>query len=248
MEKVIGIHAVEASIANRPERIRELLVLQGRDDKRINKILDEAKRQGIACQMHDKAFFARHYSELNTQGIVAIVTPIEQMEEHEIVPFLQGLSHAPLVLLLDGVTDPHNLGACLRSADAAGVDIVIVPQDKAAGLTPTVSKVASGAAESVPFVQVTNLARCMDALKEMGIWMYGLADEATDSFYQTDFSSGGVEIVLGAEDTGLRRLTREKCDGLMSIPMNGTVSSLNVSVATGICLYEVLRQRKSKKK
>ena len=246
MEKIIGIHAVEALLASRPEQVRELQILQNRDDKRINHIVQEAKRHGIACQMHDKAFFTRNYQDYNTQGVVALVMDREKMQEHELVPFLQNLPRSPLVLLLDGVTDPHNLGACLRSADAAGVDVVIVPQDKAAGITPTVSKVASGAAETIPFVQVTNLARCMDHLKEIGIWMYGLADEATDSFYKTDFRKGGVGLVLGAEDTGLRRLTRDKCDVLVSLPMMGTVSSLNVSVATGVCLYEVVRQRGSK--
>ena len=153
------------------------------------------------------------------------------------------LSKKPcLILILDGVTDPHNLGACLRSADAAGVDFVVIPKDKNASVTPVVSKVACGAAESMPIVRVTNLARAMDVLKEQGVWIYGAAGEATESLYRLDCKSS-IALVMGSEDKGLRHLTREQCDGLFSLPMLGTVSSLNVSVATGICLFEVVRQR-----
>ena len=150
--------------------------------------------------------------------------------------------HPVLLLVLDGVTDPHNLGACLRSADAAGVDAVIVPKDKSADLGPTVSKVACGAAEVVPFARVTNIARTLEALKARGVWIYGTAGEAEATLYETDLR-GSVALVMGAEGDGMRRLTRELCDYLIKLPMAGTVSSLNVSVATGICLFEVVRQR-----
>ena len=151
-------------------------------------------------------------------------------------------SYSAFLLILDNVTDPHNLGACLRSADAAGVHGVIAPKDKAVGLTSTVSKVACGAAETVPFYQVTNLARTLKELQERGIWLYGTAGEASESVFKTDLK-GPIAIVMGAEGKGLRRLTRESCDHLINIPMTGSVSSLNVSVATGICLFEAVRQR-----
>lgn len=147
-----------------------------------------------------------------------------------------------LILILDGITDPHNLGACLRSADATGVDFVVIPKDKSASITPVVSKVACGAAESIPLVRVTNLARAMDILKQQGVWIFGAAGEAENLLYAMD-CSGNIALVMGAEGTGLRRLTREHCDGLFSLPMMGSVESLNVSVATGVSLYEVIRQR-----
>jgi 23S rRNA (guanosine2251-2'-O)-methyltransferase len=155
---------------------------------------------------------------------------------------LDALTVPAFLLVLDGVQDPHNLGACLRSADAAGVHAVIAPKDKSVGLTPTVVKVASGAAESVPFIQVTNLARTLRSLKDRNIWIYGAAAEADQTLYQAKLT-GSIALVLGAEGSGLRRLTREHCDGLLTIPMRGSVSSLNVSVATGIFLFEALRQR-----
>jgi 23S rRNA (guanosine2251-2'-O)-methyltransferase len=162
--------------------------------------------------------------------------------EKDIVPLLNQSREAPLVLILDAVTDPHNLGACLRSADAAGVDFLIIPKDKSAQLSPLVSKVACGAAEAVPVVAATNLVRAIELLKENQVWIYGAAGEAKESIYQLD-GRGPMAIVMGAEGKGLRRLTREHCDGLFALPMMGSVESLNVSVATGICLYEVLRQR-----
>jgi 23S rRNA (guanosine2251-2'-O)-methyltransferase len=155
---------------------------------------------------------------------------------------LDSLERDPLLLVLDGITDPHNLGACLRTADAAGVDAIIVPKDKSASLNTTVRKVASGAAESLNFVVVTNLQRCLEALKERGIWLVGTADEAKRSVYDQELT-GAVALIMGSEGKGLRRLTRETCDFLVSIPMSGDVSSLNVSVATGVCLFEAVRQR-----
>jgi 23S rRNA (guanosine2251-2'-O)-methyltransferase len=162
--------------------------------------------------------------------------------EADLWAHLEALDHPPLVLVLDGVTDPHNLGACLRSADAAGVDAVILPKDKSASVTPVVRKVACGAAETVPLHAATNLARVLKGLKERGIWLYGAAGEARSSLYAQDLT-GPAALVLGSEGAGLRRLTREHCDFLVHLPMAGAVSSLNVSVATGVCLFEVVRQR-----
>ncbi len=185
--------------------------------------------------------------EANHQGVVAFCAKTHVYSEAELKQLLQELDKPPFLLVLDGVQDPHNLGACFRSADAAGVHAIIAPKDKSVGITPVVSKVACGAAETVPFVQVTNLARTLEDLKEMGIWIYGAAGEAEKTVYQTDLA-GAVAIVLGAEGDGLRRLTRDTCDGLVKIPMLGSVSSLNVSVATGILLFEVVRQRQAPRK
>ena len=176
------------------------------------------------------------------QGIVARVKPGRQYQETDLPDLLASLDHPPFLLILDGVTDPHNLGACLRSADAAGIDAVIVPRDRSAQLNATAKKVACGAAESVPLIRVTNLARTMRLLQEENIWIIGTAGEADHSLYQSKMA-GAMALVMGAEGDGMRRLTREHCDELISIPMAGSVSSLNVSVATGICLFEAVRQR-----
>jgi 23S rRNA (guanosine2251-2'-O)-methyltransferase len=178
------------------------------------------------------------------QGALAWVRTPAARPQQDLDALLDGIREAPLLLLLDEVQDPHNLGACLRTADAAGVHAVIAPKDRSAGLTPVVSKVASGAAETVPFVQVTNLARAMDGLKERGIWLIGTAGEAESELYDRDLR-GSLGLVMGGEGDGLRRLTRERCDTLVRLPMSGQVESLNVSVAAGICLYEAVRQRRS---
>jgi len=175
------------------------------------------------------------------QGVVAGVAPDRQWQEADIEALVAG-SKQPLLLVLDGVTDPHNLGACLRTADATGVTAVIVPKDKSASLNPTARKVASGAAETTPFIQVTNLARCLRELQDLGVWLIGTAGESDATVYDADFT-GPVALVMGAEGKGMRRLTREHCDLLVKIPMQGQVESLNVSVATGVCLFEALRQR-----
>jgi 23S rRNA (guanosine2251-2'-O)-methyltransferase len=181
----------------------------------------------------------------NHQGVLAYTKQLKTFGEADLKHLLVNLTEPPFLLVLDGVQDPHNLGACFRSADAAGVHAIIAPKDKAVGITPVVSKVASGAAETVPFIQVTNLARTLEQLKELGVWIYGAAGEAEKTLYQTDLR-GPIAIVLGAEGEGLRRLTRERCDLLVKIPMQGSVSSLNVSVATGVFLFEAVRQRKYK--
>lgn len=236
-----GIHAVQALINSAPQRLKELLIFQGRHDQKIQKIMDLAQQQGIRVHQVDKKTLDA-LCDGNHQGVVAKVNPGKALVEADLYPLLEAQPASSLVLVLDGVTDPHNLGACLRSADAAGAVAVVVPKDNSAGLTEVARKVASGAAESVPLVAVTNLARCLKKMQEMGFWVTGLAGEAEHSAYQTDLTGRRV-IVMGAEGSGMRRLTRDTCDSLVSIPMQGTVSSLNVSVATGIILFEVLRQR-----
>ncbi|MEI6860330.1 MAG: 23S rRNA (guanosine(2251)-2'-O)-methyltransferase RlmB [Shewanella sp.] len=236
-----GIHAVEAVLKYSPERVIELWVLQGRDDKRFMPILASAAEYDISVQqatrkvLDDKSDGGQH------QGVIARVKAVKQLNDKDLAVLVEK-TETPFLLILDGVTDPHNLGACLRNADAAGVHGVIVPRDNSVGLTPTVSKVASGAAEVVPLFQVTNLARTMKSLQEKGIWIVGAAGEAEHDLYKADLK-GSLAIAMGAENKGLRRLTRENCDSLVSIPMSGSVSSLNVSVATGVCLFEAVRQR-----
>jgi 23S rRNA (guanosine2251-2'-O)-methyltransferase len=241
---IFGLHPVQAVLENQPERVMRLCVLKGRHDQKMAALVDLAKEQGIAVELLPVQALDRMTDDENHQGIVAVCQQQRDYSESDLKSLLEGLDVPPFVLVLDGVQDPHNLGACLRSADAAGVHVVIAPKDKAVGITPVVSKVASGAAETIPFIQVTNLARTLEMLKEMGIWVYGAAGEATQSLYQTNLS-GPIAIVLGAEGAGLRRLTRERCDMLLMIPMHGKVASLNVSVATGVFLFEARRQRQS---
>ncbi|CZF84190.1 23S rRNA (guanosine-2'-O-)-methyltransferase RlmB [Grimontia celer] len=239
---IYGIHAVKAVLESDPSRFIEVFVLKGRQDDRVLPVLNELTRLGITLQemgrkaLDDKAKGASH------QGLIARVKPGRQYNENDLDIILDG-KESPLLLVLDGVTDPHNLGACLRNADAAGVCAVIVPKDKSAQLNATARKVAVGAAEVVPLVRVTNLARTMRALQEKGVWFVGTAGEATHDVYDAKLT-GPLAIVMGAEGDGMRRLTRETCDDLISIPMAGSVSSLNVSVATGICLFEAVRQRR----
>jgi 23S rRNA (guanosine2251-2'-O)-methyltransferase len=242
MEHIYGLHAVDALLRRQPERVQRLWLQAGRSDKRIAAILSLARNQGVAVETLPRAELDARVSGRH-QGVVAEVLPGErQWDEAALSELLDQLDHAPLLLVLDGVTDPHNLGACLRSADAAGTDAVIVPRDRSADLSATVRKVACGAAESVPLIRVTNLARTLASLKQRGIWLYGTAGEAEHTLYDCDLS-GPLAIVMGAEGAGLRRLTREACDHLVRLPMAGSVSSLNVSVATGVCLFEALRQR-----
>ena len=242
MEHIYGIHTVDALLRREPERVAVLFVQAGRRDKRLHAITGLARNQGVEIvelgrYELDLKVDARH------QGVVARVSAgARRWDEAALLQLLDNLDHTPLLLVLDGITDPHNLGACLRSADAAGVDAVIVPGDKSADLSPAVRKVACGAAETVPLVRVTNLARTLDALKQRGIWLYGAAGEAENTIYHNDLT-GPVALLMGAEGDGLRRLTREACDFLVKLPMAGDVSALNVSVATGICLFEVVRQR-----
>lgn len=239
---VFGMHAVQALLTNPFRTIKKLYINAERHDKRMQMLLEHACHKKVIIEELSLAQLNQHFPNLSHQGVVALAHPLAEYHEKDLANLL-ALSQPPyFILILDGVTDPHNLGACLRSADGAGVNLVIIPKDNSASLTPTVSKVACGAAESVPLVRVTNLARVMDYLKEQGIWLYGAAGEAKQLLYQVDCRTS-VGVVLGAEEKGLRRLTRERCDGLFALPMYGSVSSLNVSVATGISLYEVVRQR-----
>lgn len=239
---IYGIHAVQALLNSDKRTVTGLFVQAEREDKRIQAILQLAEAQKISVHKLSAKAMSERFEDLKHQGIVALSSAPIIYQEKDIPALLKQAQQPPLILILDGVTDPHNLGACLRSADAAAVDFVVIPKDKSAQYSPLVSKVACGAAETVPLAAVTNLVRAIELLKEHQVWIYGAAGEASSALYDMD-CRGAMAIVMGAEGTGLRRLTRERCDGLFSIPMKGTVNSLNVSVATGICLFEVLRQR-----
>lgn len=244
-EKIYGIHAVEALLNHHPKRVKQLSILEGRQDPKIQHIIELAKKNHAKIQISSR-------DELNEltaedavhQGVVAEVSPSQVWNEAMLEELLEKLAEPPLLLVLDNITDPHNLGACLRTADAAGVQAVIIPKDKSATLNATVRKVACGAAEVIPLVTVTNLARTLEKLQQRGLWIVGTAGEAEQEIYQQDLTIPTV-LVMGAEGKGMRRLTRDHCDYLVKLPMLGSVSSLNVSVATGICLFEAVRQRKA---
>lgn len=245
-EIAYGIHAVDVLLRRSPERIISLSVQSDRNDKRIQGLLSLAQNQGVRVSRLSKADLDATVSERH-QGVVALIKPRQgdaEVTERDLKGFLSDIN-CPLVLVLDGVTDPHNLGACLRSADAAGVAVVIVPKDNSAELNAVVRKVASGAAEVIPLVRVTNLARTLRSLKELGIWIVGTTGEADALVFDQDLSIP-TALVMGAEGPGMRRLSKEACDFLVKLPMAGDVSSLNVSVATGICLFEAVRQRRSR--
>jgi 23S rRNA (guanosine2251-2'-O)-methyltransferase len=241
MNKVlVGFHAITSRLRQRPETVREIYIDAERSDTRAKDLKVAAQRANVrvitvdAKRLDGMAGGARH------QGVVANAEDVKMPQFIEDV--LEGLEEPPLLLILDGVQDPHNLGACLRVADGAGAHAVIAPKDRSVGLTTAAIKVASGAAESVPYIVVTNLARTMRELKERNVWLIGADDEAKESIYKARLD-GALGLVLGAEGEGLRRLTKDSCDSLMSIPMMGTVESLNVSVASGVCLYEARRRR-----
>lgn len=243
VEWLFGIHAVEAALRHDAEHVFRILLAHHRRDQRLLGVERLAEEAGIPVDRVDVQTIARLARSERHQGVVAEYHPAPTLDENDLYRLLERLQEPALLLVLDGVTDPHNLGACLRVADGAGAHAVIVPRDRAVGLTPTARKVASGAAESVPFVQVTNLVRCLEALKKRGIWVIGLAGKAVHDLYATRLATQPLAVVMGAEGEGMRRLTRETCDELVSLPMLGAVESLNVSVATGITLYEVRRQR-----
>ena len=239
---IFGLHPVGALLETKPECVIRLCVSEGRRDQKLETLLELARQHSILVETVSRQHLDKLCNRANHQGVAAYCQKRVPYAEGDLKHLLANTTTPPFVLLLDNVQDPHNLGACFRSADAAGVHVIIAPKDKSVGMTPVVSKVACGAADMVPFVQVTNLVRTMELLKEMGIWLYGAAGEASQSLYQTNLS-GPVALVLGAEGEGLRRLTREHCDVLLNIPMQGSVSSLNVSVAAGVMLFEVVRQR-----
>ncbi|MDN3717417.1 23S rRNA (guanosine(2251)-2'-O)-methyltransferase RlmB [Vibrio breoganii] len=240
-EYIYGIHAVKAVLEKDPARFIEAFVLKGRQDDRLLPLINQLQAFGVSIQQTGRKALDDKAKGANHQGIIGRVKAAKALNENDLDVILASQTN-PLLLILDGVTDPHNLGACLRNADAAGVAAVIVPKDKSAPLTATVSKVACGAAETVPLVRVTNLARTMRHLQEQNVWIVGTAGEATHDVYQSKLT-GPLAIVMGAEGDGMRRLTRETCDDLIKIPMAGSVSSLNVSVASGVCLFEAVRQR-----
>lgn len=237
---VFGIHAVGALLQRAPQDVLELFVMKDRDDKRMQPLIQEARQNGISVQFCNRKTLDDMVGGQH-QGIIAKARLQSSGSEADLAAIV-AQHEKPFILILDGVTDPHNLGAILRSADAAGVHAVVSPKDRSVKLTSVVRKVACGAAESVPFITITNLARTLRELQDAGVWVVGTAGETDTSIYQADFK-GPLALVLGAEGEGLRRLTRETCDSLVKIPMFGSVSSLNVSVAAGICLFEAVRQR-----
>ena len=239
--QVFGIHAVTTLLNRDPERVKRLFIVQGRVDPKVEKISALAEQAGIHVETISKHRLEERVDGVH-QGVMAEAKPLPILGDKELFKLMDEVEHSPLLLVLDGVTDPHNLGACLRTADAAGVAAVIAPRDKSAPLNATAIKVACGAADAVPYFQVTNLSRTLNQLQERGVWVVGTAGEAEGSIYQTDLT-GPLALVMGAEGKGMRRLTREQCDLLIKIPMAGEVSSLNVSVATGVTLFEIVRQR-----
>lgn len=241
---IFGLHAVESVLQTRPESVLTLWVQSGRRDQRMTHVVRLAEQAGIAVQTVDRAQLDKRVSaEARHQGIVAQVKTAPARHESDLETIIERAGAGLLLLVLDGVQDPHNLGACMRTANAAGAQAVIAPRDNAADLTPVARKVASGAAEVTPFIQVSNLSRSLKHLQSLGVWLIGASGDAGQSLYETDFNRP-VALVMGAEGGGLRRLTRESCDELVSIPMMGQVESLNVSVAAGVCLYAVLQYRK----
>ncbi len=234
-----GIHAVTRRLGRAPADCIELLCVE-QPNARLRELIEAARAAGVAVSVESRARLAEICGSDKHQGCV-----LRTRDSAPVMDFrqcLEGIDADSLLLVLDGIQDPHNLGACLRTADACGVDAVIIPRDRAVKVNPTVRKVAAGGAESVAVIEVTNISRCLKELKQAGVWIYGTADTAESSLYQHDFR-GPVALVMGAEGAGLRRLTMESCDYLVSLPMRGQVESLNVSVATGVCLYEILRSR-----
>jgi len=237
---LFGFHAVGVRLKVAPHSLIEIYCDPTRRDARMRQFQARAREAGVRLLDADGLRLAKLAGSHGHQGVVARVAPLPQARSLD--DLLDALNSPPLLLVLDGVTDPHNLGACLRAADGAGVHAVIAPKDHAAGINATVAKVASGAAETVPYFMVTNLARTLGELQERSIWCIGTSDDAPQTLYQSDLR-GPTALVLGAEGAGLRQLTRKSCDALVRIPMQGAVESLNVSVASAVCLYEALRQR-----
>lgn len=237
---IFGFHAVTSRLRHEASTIQEIYVDAERHDKRMGDLLRAAKESNVRIIQADDFRLSSMVGTRRHQGVVANAEPVSLARNLE--ELLDGIEGVPLLLVLDGITDPHNLGACLRVADAVGAHAVIAPKDRAVGLNATAAKVASGAADTVPYITVTNLARTLRLIQEHNIWVVGTSDDATQGLYEADFKVP-TAIVMGSEGEGMRRLTRENCDLLVSIPMLGSVESLNVSVASGVCLYEARRQR-----
>ena len=239
---LIGIHPVESALSQRPEQVRLLVVSNEARNSRVHELKRRAEELGIRVEVRARASLDRDSDGQRHQDVLAEFEPANIHSEKELDAVLDALADPRLILVLDGVQDPHNLGACLRTADAAGVGLVILPKDGSAGLTPVARRSAAGAAEVMPILMATNLARVLRRLKEQGVWLAGTSDQAKQDIYQASLD-GPLALVMGSEGKGMRRLTAELCDFLVRIPMQGAVSSLNVSVATGVCLFEINRQR-----
>lgn len=237
---IVGINPVEGALANDPSRVREILVEQGSHNPRLAELVNEAKRLGVRVHARPRAMLDKVSGHARHQGVVAQYEVPAAKTEHDLAELLD--ADDGLFLVLDGVTDPHNLGACLRSAAAAGATAVVVPRDRAVGITPVVRRASAGAVDRVPLIEVSNLARALRDMKDAGVWLTGLAGDADESLYAIDLR-GKAALVMGGEGEGMRRLTREACDRLARIPMPGGMESLNVSVATGVALFEAVRQR-----
>ncbi|MCC8536433.1 23S rRNA (guanosine(2251)-2'-O)-methyltransferase RlmB [Xanthomonas axonopodis pv. poinsettiicola] len=242
---IVGVNAVASSVENDADNVREVLIEAGSKNPRLTEIEEQARRKGIDVRRVNTQALDGVGGQVRHQGVAARYAAARLWAENELEGLVEAAEGRALVLVLDGVQDPHNLGACLRSAAAAGVTAVVIPKDKSATVNATVRKTSAGAADRIPVVAVTNLARCLRDLQKQGVWLYGLAGEAEASLYSVDLR-GNVGLVLGGEADGLRRLTREHCDGLVKIPMPGEIESLNVSVATGVTLFEAVRQRLGK--
>jgi len=239
---VYGLHAIGAIIERAPERLLELWLAQPRDDRRARELKERALAVGVRVQPVAGEALVKLVGDVAHQGAVAAVRPLKPWDGDDLAAALSGFGAEPLLLVLDGITDPHNLGACLRTAEAAGVHAVVIPRDRSAGIDAVARKVAAGAAEFVPIASVTNLARTLDLLKERGLWIVGTDEAAGQTLFAADLRRP-LAVVLGGEGGGMRRLTRERCDFLVRIPMAGRVESLNVSVAAGVALFEARRQR-----
>ena len=241
---ICGPHAVLAALKSHPRAVSAVWISDTRADHRIREIIATAQEARVKFHRVPRARLDQMAGDLTHQGVLARAQPESVLVERELPEFLKKLNHAALLLVLDGIQDPHNFGACLRSANAAGVDAVVVPRDRAAPLSAAARRAAAGAAEATPVFRVINLARALRTLKDAGIWLIGAAQDETRTLYDADLR-GPTALILGGEGRGLRRLIREHCDLRVSIPMSGAVESLNVSVAAGICLFEVLRQRRA---
>ena len=242
---IAGINAVASALEHDLEHVREVLMEAGAKNPRLTEIEETARRRDVSVRRIPLQSLEGIAGGLRHQGVIARYEAAKPTDEKELPGLVEAAGGRALVLVLDGVQDPHNLGACLRSAAAAGVTAVVIPKDKAAPINATVRKTSAGAADRIPVVSVTNLARTLRALQELGVWIYGLDGSASQAIHGIDFT-GNVALVMGGEGEGMRRLTREHCDGLVKIPMPGEMESLNVSVATGVALFEVVRQRGAK--
>ena len=241
-EIIYGIHAVQHALQHSPERSLEIWLQTDSKGGKLNEIQDLADSLGVAWQLVPRKSLDKMSDNQRHQGVVLRQRAAKLQDESDLIAIVNNTSNA-LILILDGVQDPHNLGACLRTADAAGVDAVVIPASRGVGMTPAVRKVASGAADSVPLIEARNLARTLKQLKDAGVWLIGTSDQSKQTIYDQDLT-GSVALIMGSEDKGIRHLTSEHCDHLVQIPMAGVVESLNVSVASGVCLYEAVRQRR----